>query len=197
LIFLVVFGVGLGCNNQNDTAGLEDSTEEELTASWYANCGDPVCGGYTGPFDGVALCTDENIGSICESSGQSCDPQDDCNVLYVCATEDPGINCPVSQGKHKTNITSLTTGDRQKLSNQINGIEILEWQYLWATDAPPQLGFIIDPSQPSPAVRPNGEQVDLYGYTSMLVVTVQEQAKEIKSLEARLEALESRLNPAK
>ena len=113
-----VLCVGLGCNNKSDTATIEDSNEEVEESSWYANCGDPVCGGYTGPFDGVALCTDEMIGSSCENSGQTCDPEDDCNALYVCATEDPGTNCPVSQAKHKTNIKNLINNEETKIGSK-------------------------------------------------------------------------------
>ena len=64
------------------------------------------------------------------------------------------------------------------------------------------LGFIIDDVEPSPSVAPNGDTVDLYGYTSMAVAAVQEQAREIDQLKREVASLRheltaSRLHQAK
>jgi hypothetical protein len=54
-----------------------------------------------------------------------------------------------------------------------------------------RLGFLIDDQpDPSPAVLEDRAHVDLYGYTSILLATVQHQEKEIRSLEERLARLE-------
>jgi hypothetical protein len=58
-------------------------------------------------------------------------------------------------------------------------------------DARRRLGFLIDDQpDPSPAVLEDREHVDLYGYTSLLLATVQHQEKEIRALEERLATLE-------
>ena len=57
----------------------------------------------------------------------------------------------------------------------------------------PPLGFIIDDVGPGPSVAPNGQTVDLYGYTSMAVATLQVQAQEIAELKAELAALKAEL----
>ena len=50
---------------------------------------------------------------------------------------------------------------------------------------------------PSAAVAGgNGDQVDLYGYTTMAVATLQVQAREIEALRRELSALRQQLRPA-
>ena len=46
---------------------------------------------------------------------------------------------------------------------------------------------------PGAALRPSGDQVDLYGYTSLAVAALQAQARQISVLEARLAQLEAAL----
>jgi hypothetical protein len=60
------------------------------------------------------------------------------------------------------------------------------------------LGFIID-DQPltSPAVRPTGDRVDLYGYTSMAVAAIQEQHRQIEALQKEVKNLREELRAAK
>lgn len=54
-----------------------------------------------------------------------------------------------------------------------------------------RLGFLIDDDPASPAVRPDGERVDLYGYTSLAIAALQEQQAEIDALKAEVEALKA------
>ena len=71
-------------------------------------------------------------------------------------------------------------------------MKIAEWQYTKETSHHKEhLGFIIDDNPNSPAVHANGEQVDLYGYTSMAVVAIQQQQAQIERLEKRIAELEA------
>jgi hypothetical protein len=62
--------------------------------------------------------------------------------------------------------------------------------------APTHLGFVIEDDPASPAVTPDRQHVDLYGYVSMAVATIQEQAREIDALRARVDALSQGICPA-
>jgi len=50
------------------------------------------------------------------------------------------------------------------------------------------LGFIIEDSPTVPAVDRDGDLVDLYGYTSMLLATTQSQQQQIEALKKQIEA---------
>ena len=50
------------------------------------------------------------------------------------------------------------------------------------------LGFIIEDSPTVPAVYRDGDLVDLYGYTSMLLATTQSQQQQIETLKHQIEA---------
>lgn len=61
---------------------------------WRYTCGQPVCLGWE-PKPGVALCAGQVAGGLCGSEGATCDPQDHCNRLLVCAIDEPGLlPCP-------------------------------------------------------------------------------------------------------
>lgn len=174
----------------------QDSPEGEL--QWYTTCGDPVCGGYSGPTEGVALCTTEVEGASCSPEGARCDPQDDCNALMVCATEDPKAQeggCPISRAAWKAGIHYLSADERDRVAAELLATRLARYRYTGErADVPERLGFIIEDAPQSPAVRPDGERVDLYGYTSMAVATLQAQQAEIEALEAELAALRARLD---
>lgn len=169
---------------------------EEGPLLWYTDCGDPACSGYSGPFDGVELCTDQTPGTTCEPEGATCDPQDDCNALVVCATTDPKEQeggCPVSLRRFKKDITPLAPDERASLAASLLDTPLYRYRYLdQGPEVAPRLGFLIDDDPTSPAVRPDGGRVDLYGYTSMAVATIQAQQAEIEVLKAELAALRAR-----
>lgn len=164
---------------------------------WYLTCGDPVCQGYTGPFDGVPLCTDEAIGDACVTEGEQCDPVDDCNALLRCTTEDPTTQpggCPISLAKYKRDIRYLGGDERSALAKRALGTKLATWSYRW--DPPgsrERLGFIIDDDPASPAVTDDGGHVDLYGYTSMAIAAAQDQEARIAAQERRLAEQEARI----
>lgn len=188
---MIALALLVACFDKEDSSG-----GEEGPLLWYTDCGDPACSGYSGPFDGVALCTDETVGAACDPEGATCDPQDDCNALMVCATSDPKEQeggCPVSLRRYKKDITPLAPADRAALAADLLATPLYRYRYLdQAPEVAPRLGFLIDDDPNSPAVRPDGGHVDLYGYTSMAVATIQAQQAEIEALKAELAALRAR-----
>ena len=174
--------------------GCPSSTEpvdEDL--SWYSTCGDPVCSGYSGPFDGVDPCTTEIEGDLCSEEAAQCDFESDCNALLLCAAEDPKAQpggCPISRRRHKRDIHYLDDAERQRAANLLLEMRLASWQYNWeGTDSHQHLGFIIDDLPKSPAVSSDGERVDLYGYTSLTVAALQAQQAQIESLRAEIAEL--------
>ena len=193
LRIVLIGSMAMACGDKEESSepATEPSDSEDL--SWYMTCGDPVCQGYTGPFDGVPLCDDEQVGDPCFGE-DFCDPVDECNALLQCTDEDPAIDCPSSRAEHKKNIEYLSESDRNDLEKKLLELPIAQWNYNWdKPEVAPRTGFIIDGNGGLPAVRPNGEQVDLYGYTTMAIILLQQQAKTIEALERKIEALEGKL----
>jgi hypothetical protein len=166
--------------------------KEEL--QHHSTCGDPVCGGYSGAIEGVAVCASEVEGAECSEEGAECDLENDCNQRLICAVEDPATECPVSEAKHKRDIVYIDSQRATQIQAKLQQIKIAEWNYNWdSTQRDPRLGFIIDDSPNLPAIHENGRQVDLYGYTSMVVVAIQNQARQIEVLEAKIKKMEEKL----
>lgn len=162
--------------------------------AWYTTCGDPACSGYSGPFEGVEACADEELGAACTEEGATCDPVDDCNALVICAAEDPKEQeggCPISLRAAKQDIRYLSEADRAGLRDALLDVRLARYQYLDALPgAPDRLGFVIDDlPDGSPAVLPSGGRVDVYGFTSMTVAAVQAQQAELAALRAEVAAL--------
>ncbi len=181
----------LSCGDKDDTSG--------WALQWYQTCGDPVCQGYTGPFDGVISCEEAGItvGTGCAESAQTCDPVDDCNALLICADEDPTQqpgDCPISRRDAKRNIRYLGPDELAEAGTAALTMPLARWQYRWEDEgAPAHLGFIIDDIPGSPAVRPDGDHVDLYGYTSLAVAAIQAQQARIDAQQAELDRLEAQV----
>ena len=184
--------------------GEEDSGSQGQDLQWYATCGDPVCSGYGGPFDGVPLCSDEGVvvGDTCGEADASCDPEDGCNALLTCTNEDPTQQtggCPISLAEHKTEIRYLTPEQRESARTALLEMRLATWQYRGdLDDGATHLGFLIDDvGAQSPAVRPDGGHVDLYGYTSLAVAAIQQQQAELEALRKEVQALREVCDPAK
>jgi hypothetical protein len=173
------------------------SCPPEPSLAWYVTCGDPVCGGYTGPTEGVPLCTDEAEGDACSDEGATCDPEDDCNALIVCATEDPTAQpggCPISRRKYKRDIHYLSAAERAAVADTAVGMKLATWSYRREpAGTPPHLGFIIDDNEGSYAVTADGDHVDLYGYTSLALAASQAQERRLAEQQARIDAQEQRI----
>lgn len=192
-----------GADGASDGAdGASDGTDGGPPLYWYSTCGDPACSGYRGPTEGVAVCTTEAEGAPCAEVGAQCDMQTDCNTFYVCAAEDPKDQdggCPRSAARFKHQIHRLDPADRAQAAAAALAVPLSTWRYTDQDPAsPPHLGFIIEDLAPAgghhPAVRPGGERVDLYGYTSLTLAAVQEQQAQLEALRAQNAALEARLD---
>lgn len=170
------------------------STEARVPLQWWETCGDPVCRGWTRDRL-LPLCGSLVAGDPCRRPGQECDIRlDGCNVNLRCATTDPATNCPISRAAYKRDIRYLDAGQAEGLRDELMSYRLATWEYRAdGAAAPEHLGFIIDDVAPSPAVAADGETVDLYGYTSMTVATLQVQQRQIEALQAKVEALEAEL----
>jgi hypothetical protein len=164
--------------------------DDEPELQWYQTCGDPVCGGYTPPADAV-VCTDEAVGDPCGDGGVSCViPDDGCNAALLCTDTDPAVNCPISQRAKKRDIAYLSAAEQQAIARRLLATRLARYHYRDQPDSQPKhLGFIIEDQPDSPAVLPRGDRVDVYGYTSMAVATIQLQARELAALRAEVQAL--------
>lgn len=176
-----------------DTGG---STGEPLL--WFSTCGDPVCSGYTKP-EGVAPCTAEQLeGNPCDAEGVTCDPMSDCNALLVCATKDPKQNeggCPISRAEFKTDIEYLAPADLEQYAADLHSLRLATYRYRSApADAPSRLGIILEDNEQGIWVDAKHDRVDLYGYASLAVATLQLQQRQITALQAEVERLGAQAN---
>jgi hypothetical protein len=167
---------------------------------WYATCGDPVCRGWT-PVPGMPSCSGVQLGDVCTTDGAMCDFQDPCNRRGLCTDADPTQQpggCPISRKRHKTDISYLGPDELRTSRDELLGMKLARWRYTW--DEPgrrARLGFLIDDTPQSVAVTEDGEQVDLYGYTSLAVAALQAQQREIAALQDRVRALEAERDAAR
>ena len=185
-VSLLLLSVGLvSCGGDGGSKdGGSDGSTGKLT--WYTTCGDPVCRGYTPPA-GVPRCTTEAEGAACTSEGARCDPMSACNALLICAKTDPKTSpggCPISRRAAKQEIAYVDDAARARLASEIENTRLATYRY--KTGGPVRLGFLIDDQPLSMSVDPSRDMIDLYGYTSMAVAAIQQQAKRIASLEAQL-----------
>jgi len=182
----------------DDSCGWEIRNCPSDALRWYWTCGDPVCGGPGGHREsGLPECTTEEAGEPCTSEGASCDPMDDCNAHLICARSDPRQEpggCPISRREFKRDIHYLTPEDRARFSDEIMDMRLATYRY---RDAPDRLrlGFIIEDQEPSVSIDAGRDMVDLYGYVSMAVATLQRQSEEIAALRLKLEELNARCAP--
>ena len=165
--------------------------------TWFTTCGDPACSGYDGPYPGVPLCTTEAAGDPCTDEAAECDFESDCNAVLVCASEDPKDQtggCPQSRAAAKREIAYLDAAAVRALADEALATRLATWRYRGEGEqGRPHVGFLIDDHPQSPAVRADGERVDLYGYTSLALAAAQAQQAEIEALRAELAALRAQV----
>lgn len=168
---------------------------------WYTTCGDPVCmdpdGGSSIP-PGATLCTTEMVGAACTTAGATCWPADSqCGVQLICAASDPKLppnSCPISRVSYKKNIDYLSEADVASIAEEATTMRLSSWNYKTESGSSRRhVGFLIDDMPESVAVAASGEQVDLYGYTSMAIAAVQVQDKRLKALEKELASMRSEM----
>ena len=191
-------------NDQSITTqhmGGDDHTDQTIEADmalplkWFSTCGDPACSEYRGPTEGLPACTDQVDGETCSVEGETCDLMNACNSQLICATSFDHQMCPESVASSKTSIVYLNESELQKLAQQTLDLPIAQWKYKRdSKDDPTRIGFIIDEhTKGLPLVRSNQKQVDLYGYTTMAIILLQQQAKTIQNLEKRVKYLENKI----
>jgi hypothetical protein len=163
---------------------------------WYTTCGYPVCraGVDAGAADAGPACP--KIGTPCATQGQGCGtPSDDnCGVTLVCSDHDPkSMGCPISSREFKNGISYLDDAELERLHDETLGIRLATYNYdsRVADPHPTHLGFIIEDAPETPAADTARHRVDLYGYMSMVVATMQVQEKEMADLRKELAATRS------
>lgn len=148
------------------------------------------------------FCTTEKIGAPCREyearcclPGQRC-TNGNCNEYLTCVDHDPsGVACRLRSRRHfKHNIAYLAHGDLEQLRTKLLGINLTRFSYNGEpASAAPHLGFIIEDVEPSPSVDSQSDAVDLYGYVSMAVATIQVQEGEIQALREEVDALRQQM----
>lgn len=171
-------------------------------AAWETGrCADAGCSTGTFCLRGIGENANEYgcvpIPTSCQGGAPTCACMG-CICALGCHDTSPGIVCEngtISQRAFKDEIAYLTEGEREKLANEALRIPLARYRY--RAEAPGsrrRLGFLIDDQpNPSPAVMEDRMHVDEYGYTSLLLVTIQQQAKDLAILQRRIEALEQAL----
>ncbi len=99
-----------------------------------------------------------------------------------------------SRREFKKDIDYVSEAQRDELANEALSIPLATYRYKSEPNASKKhLGFIID-DQPENglAVQADRTHVDEYGYTSMLLATVQKQQREIDALTKRADALQKK-----
>lgn len=151
-------------------------------------------------FDGPAYCPAPRprIGSACATEGQRCATSAavECGQSVIECRKGvwqvANTSCPISTRKAKKDIRYLGPEEQEQLREELMDTHLATYEYK-AGDGERRLGFIIeDMPGGSPAVMPSREHVDLYGYASMAVATIQRQQAEIDALSRRLADLEDR-----
>jgi hypothetical protein len=88
----------------------------------------------------------------------------------------------------KKDISYLSDAELQALADRTMSTRLATYTYKDG-DPATHLGFIIDDDPTSPAVLQGRGRVDLYGYASMAVATLQVQEREIAELRQEIAAL--------
>ncbi len=148
-------------------------------------------------FSGPHYCTlpRPRIGAACTNEGDSCalDAPAECGQTVVeCRTGVWNLtnsSCSASSASVKRDITYVDQDEAERLRDELLSVRLATYRYK-VGDESAHLGFIIeDMPRGSPAVLASRDRVDLYGYVSMTVATVQKQQKELDLLKREVERL--------
>jgi hypothetical protein len=142
------------------------------------------------------------LGTSCSMEGQACDYGCERGERRVCsggiwtADSAPG-GCPASTRRVKRDIDYLEANEVDAIAREVLGTRLATYEYTDPALAEGrQLGFIIEDQPHSYSVDPERSQVDLYGYTSMLVAAAQAQQRRIEMLEGAVVALQRQVADA-
>ena len=173
-------------------AGTDDAST--TTLKWYETCGDPVCRAPDASADAsVVACPP--LGSSCTTKGEGCgNPNTNCGAIEICDDHDPrgGVGgCPISTKKYKDEIGYVDSAALQRLHDETLQMRLATYRYKGPFIDPndpnaKHLGFIVEDQPQSFSVDRGHDRVDLYGYMSMAVATMQVQEKEITQLKREM-----------
>ena len=165
--------------------------------TYYTTCGYPICPGDWQPTAGVPLCTTESAGDACTADGQKCDAKAGCGQFLLCAASDPKLaGCPKSMAKFKSDVHYVDAAERERLAAELLDTRLATYRYTAAgPQGPRHLGFIIDDHPGGTAVDAQRDMVDLYGYLSLSVATLQEQQKQIEQMRHEIAELKAQCTP--
>lgn len=196
-----------------------DDRASNGTRSYYAHpCGrgDPVsrtcpAGEDTLELDdpSVARCSDQALseGDSCTTEGQRCvqlpaqacssSPTQSINSasFLTCRSEpfpsDPA--CPMSSAAAKQHILHLSSKARAEIAQTMLTTKLAQYEYRSPAvgDTAPQLGFVIEElGEAAYVLHSDGAHVNVYGYASAILATVQEQQRHIEKLTTEVETLQ-------
>lgn len=114
-------------------------------------------------------------------------------VYLQCVHEGHEQKCPTSRRAAKEQIHYLADEERKQIADKILDLKLTTYRYKpgHGNSSEPQMGFIIDDVQQAPFIMPNGDRVNLYGYISAAVITLQQQQAMIEQLQDRIHRLEA------
>jgi Chaperone of endosialidase len=187
--------------NDSQTQDVVEVDAAECTPPGGA-CANPcpsgtVCLKVSGPQPTDLGCT--TIPKACNGTA-TCDCMKDCfcnQGIDQCVAQQDGLLCnngAVSKRAFKTEIEYVSNEEREDLARETLAIPLATYRYKTEAEGDKRhLGFIIDDQpQTSPAVAGDQTHVDQYGYTSMLLATVQEQQKQLDALKKQVAALQKK-----
>ncbi len=208
---------GGGVDSGNDSTTGNDSGGSD-TGTSDTGVGDGGCGDACASFNGDCPdggCPANNV-CVTRTAGPStthqcyplptcCSGKPACECIGTCACGNEqcqqssgggGISClgPVSKREFKTDIAYVDEAQRAELAEEALQTRLAEYRYKNEPEgAKRHLGFIIDDMpESSPAVGSDATHVDLYGYTTMLLATVQEQQRQIDELKKQVDTLKKK-----
>lgn len=159
---------------------------------WVQTCGPPVCTVGTNESDGPVCPTP---GDPCDTIGDTCGDMTACGGYVRCAEAGTPVyprTCPISSRRFKDGVSYLSDSELAEVAQELQAIRLASYEYK-QQKGNKHLGFIIEDNPASRAVVPERDMVDLYGYTSMVVASMQVQAKELQALKAELAALKAQV----
>ncbi len=170
----------------NPDAGVTQNCCDQSKKEWYC-------------FDGPKFCPSPRpaIGSACTDEGEQCavEAPVECGQARIeCRNgkwQVANTSCPISSARYKKDISYVDDHEAERMRAELMNVRVATYRYKNGGDAR-HVGFIIeDMPEGSPAVMPSRERVDLYGYVSMTVASMQRQQREIDALKDEVRRLAS------
>jgi hypothetical protein len=139
-----------------------------------------------------------NLGAACSREGQRCEYHCGQDGVRICNklvwTPADGTPCPVSTRRAKRAVSYLSPAEVDAVARRLLDFRLATYRYRDpALGRGRHLGFILEDTGRSYAGDPGQGQVNLYGYSSMLLATVQAQQRAIRQLRRQLRGLRAEL----